>query len=105
MLTFRENLFVGESLKGKGEKLIPRIKKGKRLGKGVTMITYAANGRDLFDLIPAKEMKYPVRQKQELYVLGLAGSREEALALVQEMVMEVYRQTGDFDVRGYFGWQ
>ncbi len=105
MLTFRKDLIVGESLKGKERKIVPNIKRGKIKKKGVTLITYAANGKDFFDLIPAKEMKYPVRQEQQLYVLGLAGSRGEALELVQGLVMEVYNKTGEFDVRGYFGCQ
>ncbi len=46
-----------------------------------------------------------MRQEQQLYVLGLAGSRGEALELVQGLVMEVYDKTGEFDVRGYFGCQ
>ena len=65
MLTFRKDLIVGESLKGKERKIVPNIKRGKIKKKGVTLITYAANGKDLFDLIPAKEMKYPVRQEQQ----------------------------------------
>jgi hypothetical protein len=104
MLNVRSDLFVGESLKEKYQKLLPRIAKGKKVKKGITMITYAVNGNDLFDLIPAKEMKLSVRQEQNLYVLGLAGNRREAFFLVQEMVMEVYEKTGGFDVRGYFGF-
>ena len=54
MLTFRKDLIVGESLKGKERKIVPNIKRGKIKKKGVTLITYAANGKDLFDLIPAQ---------------------------------------------------
>ncbi len=105
MLNVRSDLFVGESLKEKYQKLLPRIEKGKKVKKGIMMITYAVNGNDLFDLIPAKEMKLSVRQEQNLYVLGLAGNHREAFSMVQEMVMEVYEKTGGFDVRGYFGFE
>ena len=103
MLSFRKNPFVGESVKEKYQKLVARIREGKRVKKGITLIAYAINGKDLFDLLPANEMKSSLRKKQDIYVLGMAGSREEAIELVQEMVMEVYGQTGGFDVRGYFG--
>lgn len=104
MLDFREELFVGGSLKEKYQKLVPQIIKGKRIKKGITLIAYAGNGVDLFDLIPAKEMKFSLRRKQDIYVLGIAGSRDEAVAMVQDMVMEVYGRTGGFDVREYFGF-
>lgn len=104
MLDFREELFVGESVKEKYQKLVPRIRKGKLVKKGITLIAYAGNGVDLFDLIPAKEMMFPLRRAQDIYVLGIAGSRDEALAMVQDMVMEVYGRTGGFDVRKYFGF-
>lgn len=103
MLSFRKDPFVGESVKEKYHKIRARIQDGKRVKKGITLIVYAINGKDLFDLLPAKEMKFPLRKKQDIYVLGIAGSREEAIELVQEMVMEVYGKTGGFDVREYFG--
>lgn len=103
MLKFRKNLLVGESIKEKYQKLVPRLEKGKLVKKGITLITYAINGEDLFDLIPANEMKFPLRKKQEFYVLGIAGSREEAVELAQTLIMEVYSETGGFDVRAYFG--
>lgn len=39
MLTFRKDLIVGESLKGKERKIVPNIKRGKIKKKGVTLIT------------------------------------------------------------------
>ncbi len=104
MLDFRKELFVGESVREDYQKLVPRIRKGKPVKKGITLIAYAVNGVDLFDLLSAKEMVFPLRRSQDIYVLGIAGSREEALAMVQDMVMEVYGQTGGFDVRKYFGF-
>lgn len=105
MLTFRNAMFFGKSYdkQKKRKKLLDRLKAGKMVGKGVTMITYAQNGTDLFDLIEVYELLIPARKKQDFYVLGLAASKDEAIELVQDMIMEVYRETGDFDVRKYFG--
>ncbi|MDE6875282.1 MAG: hypothetical protein K2P87_12585 [Lachnospiraceae bacterium] len=105
MLNFCKEPFVGESVKENYQKLVPRIREGKRVKKGITLIAYAGNGKDLFDLIPANEMKLSLRREQDIHVLGIAGSREEAIWLVQGMVMEVYGQTGGFDVRKYFGFR
>lgn len=103
MLKFRSIMFFGESVKSEHRRLLRRLSQGKPVKKEITLITYAANGQDLFDLLPAKELKISYRKQQELYVLGMAGSKEEAIGLVQDMVMEVYKETGGFDVRSYFG--
>ncbi|MBQ9119403.1 MAG: hypothetical protein IJY09_05020 [Lachnospiraceae bacterium] len=92
-------------MKSEHRRLIRRLQQGKKIAKDTVLITYAYNGADLFDLIPAKELKFPYRKRQELFVLGLAGDKEEAAGLVGEMVTEVYEATGGFDVRGYFGYE
>ena len=103
MLKFRSAMFFGESVKKEHRKLLRRLDRGKSVSKEITLITYAVNGRDLFDLIQAWELRLPFRKQQDLYVLGMAGSKEEAIDLAVEMVMEVYGKTGGFDVRSHFG--
>lgn len=105
MLKFRSAMFFGESVKKEHRKLLRRLHRGKLVSKGITLVAYAANERDLFDLIPAWELWFPYRKQQDLYVLGLAGSKEEAIDLAVEMVMEVYGKTDGLDVRAYFGWK
>ena len=107
MLRFREPVYFGESLeKSKtGQKLQKQLHTGQLVKNSVTLILYAMNGCDLFDLLPANELKYPWRKDQDFYVLGLASDKSEAIELVQEMVVEVFEHTGGFDVRGYFGYQ
>lgn len=105
MLKFRKSLYFGESVKTEHRRLLRRLSQGKRVSKDVMLIAYAFNGTDLFDLIPAKELRFPYRKGQELFVLGLAGDKDEAVGLVSEMVTEVYEATGAFDVRSYFGYE
>ncbi len=106
MLKFRSPVYFGDSIdtERKRKRLTEKLADGRHVGKGVTLILYAANGQDLFDLLPARELKFPWRKGEDFYVLGLAGNKAEALELVKRMVMEVYESTGDFDVRGYFGY-
>ncbi len=104
-MKFRESLYFGESVKSEHRKLLRELSRGKRLSGKHILITYAFNGTDLFDLIPVRELYFPYRKKQELFVLGLAADKEEAFEVVSRMVTEVYEATGAFDVRGYFGYQ
>lgn len=102
MLKFHSSMFFGESIKREHRRLLRRMAHGKRVKKDLILLTLAVNRTDLMDLIPASELRLSVRKEQTLYVLGLAGSREEALELLQVIIWEVYNQTGDVDVRSYF---
>lgn len=105
MVRFRDDLYVSKAY-GKDKKrkrLLKRLQNRKFVKKGVTLITFAANGSDLFDVFEANQLRMPWRKEDEVYVLGVAESHEEALGLVERMVTEVYQATGDFRVREYFG--
>ena len=41
---------------------------------------------------------------EEIYVVGLAKGRDEALNLVRDIIDEVYNATGGFDIREYLGF-
>ncbi|MBB2183686.1 hypothetical protein H0486_12455 [Lachnospiraceae bacterium MD1] len=69
---------------------------------GVYCIAFASNPGNLFDIMDANELLFPHYSKYDIRIAGLAKGKEEALELVVDMLMEVYRETGDFDVRTYF---
>lgn len=68
----------------------------------VYCITFASNPNNLFDIINANELLFPYYAQKEIYVLGLAASKEKATLLVKDMLEEVYRESGGFCVREYF---
>ena len=53
MLNVRSDLFVGESLKEKYQKLLPRIAKGKKVKKGVRVIVFPATQKIYLDSLKA----------------------------------------------------
>ena len=69
----------------------------------IYFITLASNRKNLFDIFHAAHLKQPAFYKQDLYVVGIASGYEEALELVQRMIDDIYRKTGGFAVREYFG--
>lgn len=48
------------------------------------------------------ELLFPFYKRKDIYIVGLATSKEEAILLVVDMLMEIYNNTGDFLVREYF---
>jgi hypothetical protein len=88
-------------MKKKKNKVIASIN-NREATFGVYCIAFASHPSNLFDILDANELLFPHYQKAEVTVVGLTKGRDEAIELVQSMLMEVYQKTGDFDVRTYF---
>lgn len=101
MILWSSRLLIGEKLEKKKEKIIASINK-REATFGVYCIAFASNPSNLFDILDANELLYPHYKKVNVHIVGLAKGWDEAVDLVQEMILEVYRNTGEFDVRSYF---
>ena len=47
-------------------------------------------------------MKQPYYRKNPPFVLGIADSHSAALELVQQILMDVYDKTGNYDIRTFY---
>ncbi len=101
MIKWADKLYLGDSIKGRKTKVMRAVEANK-LAFSVFCITYAVNPGNLLDIINANELSFSYYQKQEIYVIGLAGSKSEALELVRSMIEDMYRETEGFLVREYF---
>ncbi len=68
----------------------------------VYCISIASNRNNLLDIISSNELRYSYYKRNTMYVIGLAASYKEALVLVTDIIMNVYRDTGGFNVRDYY---
>ena len=101
MIQWTSRIYVSDNLKKKKDKIIDSIN-NRRITSDVYCIAFASQSSNLFDIINANELLFPHYQKTNVEIVGLAKGKDEAIKLVQDMLMEVYDQTGEFDVRGYF---
>ncbi|MBE5968490.1 MAG: hypothetical protein E7255_16310 [Lachnospiraceae bacterium] len=101
MIRWTSRLYIGEKLKKKKKRAIRSITKQK-VTYGIYCITFASHPDNLFDIMDANELMFPHYQRADICIVGLANGRDEAVGLVRDMLMEVYRETGDFKVRSYF---
>lgn len=101
MILWATRLFVGEKLEKKKEKAVASIN-NREAAFGVYCVAFASNPQNLFDILEVNELLYPHYKKVDIHIVGIAKGREEAIGLAQTMIMEVYQNTGDFDVRSYF---
>lgn len=101
MVRWTTRIFVGDKLKEKKEKVVNAINQQKATF-GIYCIAFASNTDNLFDIMDANELLFPHYCRTEVCIVGIAKGKEEAIALVKDMLLEVYRVTGEFKVRSYF---
>ena len=95
-----ENLYVGDSIQHKTEKIKWKIR--HNAGQiDIYVIALASNPQNLLDIIPAQELMQKGYPKRNMFVIGLAHGYDEALEVVTQIIDEVYRQTGGFAIEPY----
>ncbi len=85
---------------------IQKIQKKAALGMGmvgVYYITLASVPGNLLDIFHNGMLKQPLFLKAQCTdIVGVAIGKQEAYRLTEQILMELYQQTGGFDVRCYF---
>ena len=101
MIKWASKLYIVDKMKKKKDKTITAIN-NRNITFNVYCIAIASQPGNLFDIMEANELLFPYYQKRDIRIVGLAKGRDEAISLVEDMIMEVYNETGAFNVREYF---
>lgn len=100
-MRFYRDLYLTENLKKKKYKMMWKLKTGSGM-VDVYVITLAANGRDLLDIMNSSICLQPAVHNRLPLVIGMASGYDGALKLVQKIIEDVYNRTGTYEVRKYF---
>ena len=90
------DLYVGEEANRKKNKIINHLDRHKIIF-GVYVITLASNGKDLLDVLPAFMLLR--ENNRDRMILGIAVTKEEAFEVCKQIIMDVFRKTGQYDIR------
>jgi hypothetical protein len=101
MVRWTRRVYIGDKLIDRKDKVVDSIN-GQKTTFGIYCITFASNAANLFDIIDANELLSPHYKRSNVCIVGIAKGKKEAVGLVQEMLLEIYRETGAFQVRTYF---
>lgn len=101
MIKWSNELYLDDAVKKKPEKWKRRVE-DRKLSHSLYCICLASNEKNLFDILDCNELLFRYYKRRELYIVGLAKTREEAIDLLQDMIEEIYQKTGDIKVRDYF---
>ncbi|MCM1063748.1 MAG: hypothetical protein NC420_04600 [Eubacterium sp.] len=100
-IRYHSRLYLSEGI---GEKKLDKIKKKlekRPLLSGVFLIAVSANPSDQLDIFDARLLVQPYYEKNPPHVVGIAESREEAVALVEQIVRECLEKRGDCALKEY----
>lgn len=95
-----ERLYIGENAKKRHFSVIRAVKKGKNTGYYV--LTPASNLKNILDIYPASTFVKPYYQEQDLLIVGVASDKRDAALLAGQIIMDIYKKTGGYDVSRYF---
>ena len=77
----------------------------RRLQPGIWLITIASNEKNLLDMFQSIYYMQPMFAHLNPEIVGIAESEDAAKELLIRMTEDMYRETGNFDVRTYFRFQ
>ena len=93
-----KHLYMGEKARKKRFRILQGIRKN-RLQPGVHVITPASGSSNILDILPSAVLLQEYYRKQEkLLILGVGADYVESLGVAGEIVEDMYRETGGFDL-------
>lgn len=101
LLTFSPKLYLGEGIKGQKLDKIKRKLIDKPLLAGVYILVLSHNPVDQLEILDSKLLIQRFYERHELYVVGIAKDREEALNLVEQIAQECLDSRGDCKLKEY----
>ena len=94
------DLYVGYNLLEKKREVVKKIKKGKpMINKYV--IALPLNDYDVLDIYPSGVLVQKWYRDSDMVVVGIAEGKEEAMDMVQLIIMDCMSETGNLRVKDY----
>ena len=100
-LRYYEELYLGESIDAQKLEKIKKKLETRPLFSGIFVISISRNPSDQLDIYEAKQLVQRYYQKNPPYIIGITKSKEEAIAIVQQIVEECMDARGDCSLKEY----
>ncbi|MCD8155337.1 MAG: hypothetical protein LUF78_11780 [Clostridiales bacterium] len=98
MLKWSKDLYIRDV--DKMAEIRRRLEQGK-LVRGVYLLTLSETPGNLMEILPASVLVQPAAREVCPEIIGAAGSKETAVSMAQEILMETWHATGEFHVEEY----
>ncbi len=101
MIKWYPQLYLDQKAEKKIKKLKEKIENGK-VSMNLYCVCIASNKENILDIMNVNELLFRHYARIPVYIVGLAYSKENALQLVERIVLDIYNNTDDFNAREYF---
>lgn len=90
-------LYVGKKARKQRYSIIQGLREGK-FQPEVYVITPPQNGNNILEIYSSALLLLPSYRDQDRLILGIAADYWEALEVTRDMVADLYRETGGFNL-------
>lgn len=95
-----KNLYIGEKAKEHEQKIIGNIKK-RKIVYNAYVITLPISKGNVLEIYPSFVLSQKHYRNIDFTVVGIAVGKDEALKIIENIIMDCYRATGEFDARQF----
>lgn len=99
MLKWHKNCFVGKNVRDL-ERIQEKLE-NRRLVPGIYLLVLSENPQNIMELFPAVTLLQRTAADLCPEIIGIALGKEEAVSLAEEIIRQVYEETGDVQVKEY----
>lgn len=99
MLKWNDNCYIGKTVTDT-ENIRRRLEEGKIVPE-IYLLTLSDNPRNLMEILPAVSLVQRSLADLCPEIIGIAAGKEEAFQLTENIVREVYEETGGVQIREY----
>lgn len=91
------HLFIGDSVRHRYRRLIHKIS-NRKIHPVCFLIILNDSGRSLFEIVPSSELLQRNYPDNDLKIIGIAGSKKEAIKLSEKIILQASQMEEDFDI-------
>lgn len=95
-----KDLYVGYNILTEQNRIVEEIKRGE-FQIAIYVLTLPENDYDVLEIYPSNVLIQKKYKDSDMVVVGIAGGKEEALDMMQLVIMDCYEDTGDVNVKKY----
>ena len=89
-------LYLSETTKKNAKKIIRKLKQNAGM-VSTYVIMLASNDKDLFDICHSAVLMQPFYKNNPPFIVGLATGKEEAMLMVEDIVQDIFNQSGSYE--------
>lgn len=99
-MRFYKYLYVQDVLEKKKDKIIEKLRK-KKILLNCHIVALSPTDRNQLDIYSSKFLFQPGFPTEDLFVVAIVKSHEDAIEFVEKLLKDVYNETKRTDMRSY----